>query len=292
MYFGRIFGAKLKLSTWFLLFMLSIAASGFLPEATIVFMVLLAHEMGHVMVARRCGLTVEEVELMPFGGVARLQELVGTDPDVEAKVAMAGPAVNLLFIALILTLNTFFPLEKRLLRALLQVNMLLVLFNLLPALPLDGGRLYRAYLTQKIGFQRATAKAARGGAVLGIVLCLIALAGFLLGYYNWNLLILALFLLYVVRRERQHAIYTFMQYLATKQSELRRKRALAVENVAVDSSARVKDLFSFFVPHKYHMFMLIDERGKPGGVVTEHQVLDAIMKHGIDASIKDIMSQR
>src|SRR6478736_1114976 len=145
------------------------------------------HELGHTVIAQRLGLTVSEISLLPIGGVARFAD-EPRKPQQELLIALAGPFVNLL-IALItlLVLDQYrVPLgandlvtvaEPSLLtlaRALFWANATLALFKLLPALPMDGGRAFRALLSLSLGRLRATQVAAAVGQVIAIVLLSIA----------------------------------------------------------------------------------------------------------------------
>ena len=148
---------------------------------------LLLHELGHTVVARRLGVSVKEILLLPIGGVARLAN-EPRRPQHELLIALSGPLVNLVM-ALILSfaMDQFqIPLDASdvlaggepsalgLLRALFWANALLFAFNLLPALPMDGGRVFRGLLGLSLGRSRATQVAAAVGQVLAIVLLSIA----------------------------------------------------------------------------------------------------------------------
>ncbi|MDQ2944076.1 MAG: site-2 protease family protein [Candidatus Dormibacteraeota bacterium] len=164
---------------------------------------LLSHEMGHALVARRLGVKVDGITLWIFGGVARLRGDAGT-PGMEAKIALAGPLVSLalaiLFGAVTFGLDSAAgpPLVEGGFAWLAASNAMLLLFNLVPAFPLDGGRLLRAWLWQRSGDRyRATSTAARLGRIcaflmigLGLVALFIqgALSGLWLIFLGWFLM--------------------------------------------------------------------------------------------------------
>jgi len=151
------------------------------------FACLALHELAHTVVARRLGVAVNEILLLPIGGVARFSN-EPRRPQHELWIALSGPLVNLV-IALILSVALDqYPLRLDasdllamaepsllgLLRALFWANALLFAFNLLPALPMDGGRVFRALLSLSLGRSRATQVAAAVGQVIAIVLLSIA----------------------------------------------------------------------------------------------------------------------
>ena len=149
------------------------------------FTCVLLHEFGHAFAARAFGIQTPDITLLPIGGVARLNRLPD-EPWQELVVAVAGPLVNVVIAAvLIFVVHQAAPLDQlesienpriELLAKLASVNIMLVLFNLIPAFPMDGGRVLRALLAMAMPYSRATWIAARIGQVLAI--CLAAYAYF------------------------------------------------------------------------------------------------------------------
>ena len=172
------------------------AAAGGVVFILAVFLCVVLHEYGHALTARRYGIKTRDIILLPIGGVARLERLP-TQPLQELWVALAGPAVNIviaagLFIWLTisaslepiqaLTLTTGPFLER-----IMAVNIFLVAFNMIPAFPMDGGRVLRALLATRTEYSRATQIAANIGQGIAVFFGLIGL------FYNPLLLLIAFF---------------------------------------------------------------------------------------------------
>src|SRR5688572_3515029 len=164
----------------------------------LVFGCVVLHELGHALMAQQFGVRVIDITLLPIGGVARV-EMVPARPRTEVLIALAGPAVNVAIAVALLPpllllgvvqgfavfgdhLATPTILEPGgLLLYLVLTNVLLVVFNLLPAFPMDGGRLLRAGLSHYVGRERATRVAVWIGQGLAIAL---AVVGLLVGDYG------------------------------------------------------------------------------------------------------------
>jgi Zn-dependent protease len=182
-------------------------------ELTLVFTLLLLlfgcvvlHEFGHALMARRFGIATQDVTLYPIGGVARLTRM-SEKPHEELLVAVAGPAVNVV-IAILLTgvlavgalidpnlvVKTF---PGHVLLGLLVLNVIMVPFNLLPAFPMDGGRVLRALLSAWLGHYRGTQIAVHVGLCMAI---LIGVGGIAL-YHNLMLGVIAVFVFFAGQQE-------------------------------------------------------------------------------------------
>jgi Zn-dependent protease len=152
-----------------------------------VFGCVVLHELGHALMARHFGISTHDITLYPIGGIASLTQLPSR-PSQELAISLAGPAVNVaiatvLFAGILLTgvagqAAIGDPFGGSFLISLAWINVMLVAFNLLPAFPMDGGRVLRALLAMRIPYVRATTIAARVGQAVAVVLAFVGLFGF------------------------------------------------------------------------------------------------------------------
>jgi Zn-dependent protease len=143
-----------------------------------VFCIVVMHELGHALTARRFGIGTRDIVLLPIGGVARL-ERIPEEPRQELLIAVAGPAVNVVLAGLFFALHAIFSNDPNpdyvlgagasFLNSMFWVNITLILFNALPAFPMDGGRVLRALLAMKMNYARATNIAAAVGKIFAVM---------------------------------------------------------------------------------------------------------------------------
>ena len=174
---GRVYGIDLCVNIWFLMQLGLFFVAGILDKGLILFAVVLVHEVAHTVIARRLGVRVLAIELLPFGGVAKLGSELALDTKKEMAIAVAGPLANLIMIGLALGFRSYGLWDEELGNFFLQCNLLLLIFNLLPALPLDGGRILRAYWARWIGLKQATYLCAVMGQAWAVIITLLGSLG-------------------------------------------------------------------------------------------------------------------
>lgn len=285
---GRFLGVGFRVNNLFLLVMLLAGLTGRLEQMLLLFLAVFLHELGHVAAARSRGLSVREIELLPFGGVAKVEDFLELDPDIERAVALAGPCTNFFLAGGLLLAKKYGLLERSQADFLLGCNLVVAAFNLIPALPLDGGRIYRAHLVGKMGFRRATERAAAVGKVMAAFLALAGAVGVYLGYVNISLVVLSFFIYYAADRERQLAGYVFLRYLMRKKKELQEKGVLLAQPLVARQGAPVREVLRCFIPRRYHLVFVLAEEAQVKGFVTEVEVVEAFFNRGTDLTIREL----
>ncbi len=285
----KIGDTSILLNPFFLLLLVGTAAGGFLTEALILFSIIFLHEVAHALTARGLGLKVMEIELYPFGGVARLEEVLELDPQTEKNVALAGPLFNFVLAgaALVLYMNQVMVAGGLLF--FVRLNLILGFFNMLPALPLDGGRMLRASLAPSLGFQKATAFSLRVSRVLAFLILSAGLVLTALDFQDPSLIFAGLFLLYAVHKESKSFMYQFVRYLVRKGEDLEEKGVLPAVYIVAREDASLKEILSLFSPRKYHLVLVLNRSMQVVGEVSETEIIEKVLQEGIYLRIKKLL---
>jgi Zn-dependent protease len=208
---GRFAGIDVYLHPTFLFILLipGVLSGGLFSVLLVlaVFGCVLLHEFGHALMARRFGIETEDITLYPIGGVARLRRMPRA-PGAELLIALAGPAVNFVIAGMLTFLGVLGFVElggETAAGLLLNMNLMLGLFNLIPAFPMDGGRVLRALLGSWLGRAQATSIAASIGRTLAVLFGLFGILT-LLSTGNPMPIALAAFIYFAASSEENHVL--------------------------------------------------------------------------------------
>jgi Zn-dependent protease/CBS domain-containing protein len=254
----------------------------------LLFVCVVLHEFGHVFAARAYGIRTSDVTLLPIGGVASLERMP-EKPGQEIVVALAGPAVNLVIaVALAVVLGAGFDLSQMaqleearssLTGRVAAANLMLCVFNLIPAFPMDGGRVLRALLAVRLGYTRATRVAATIGQALAFVFALVGLLG------NPLLILIAVFIFLAASGEAgyvQAREYT-RGYLAS--------HAMITSYQTLSPSSIADDAAGLLLRTTQKEFPVVDGAGALRGFLTHDALISALQKTGGTTPVLDIMDR-
>lgn len=302
---GRFLGIDVYLHATFLLLLAFIGISQWVAThdwsqvfqgvafIALLFLCVVLHEYGHALTARRYGIATRDITLYPIGGVARLEKMP-KNPWHELWVALAGPAVNIVLAAGLwawLSLSDGWvpwaqmgtgegPLPSgQLVQRLLFTNLFLAAFNLLPAFPMDGGRVLRALLAMAMDHAQATAIAARIGQLLAV---LFGLAGLLLGHPM--LVLIAVFVWFGAAGE------SAMAQTESQLAGVMVSRAMLRDFRSLDPRDPVGVAVRMVLDGSQHDFP-VTEQEQPVGILTRTHLLEVLSQGGQDLSVGAVMNR-
>ena len=261
-----------------------VAGVGFILS---LFACVVLHELGHALTAKKYGIKTRDITLLPIGGVARLERMP-SDPKQELWVALGGPAVNVIIAAGIFVFLQFTggtePLSRlsviggSFFHRLWVVNVFLVLFNLLPAFPMDGGRVARALLAMRMDYMKATQIAANLGQGMALVF------GFIGLFSNPFLVFVALFVWIGAAQESNLVqVRTALGGIPVSRAMVRDFQTLSPN----DSLARVVELILAGAQQHFP----VTENGQAVGLLTRGRLLVALAQKGQETPVGEVMER-
>ena len=258
------------------------AALSGLVFVVLLFVCVTAHEFGHVLVARRYGVRTPDIVLLPIGGASRMEE-IPEDPKQEAIIGLAGPLVSVLIAVVLIAILGRFPNAADLtpeafadrlvpLPQLALLNLVLAAFNLLPAFPLDGGRVLRAALSTRMSRVRATRVAARVGQGFAVIFGLLGLSS-----GNIVLVLIAVFVFLAASSE------TGAVRMDAAMRGLAAGDVMITHFEVLPADATLGDAADALIRTTQAEFPVVDDSGRLQGVLARKEIVSGLKDGGRDA---------
>jgi len=276
---------RIRINLFFLLLCALYIALGLTAEVLFILGAVLIHEISHVIMALALGVKVKEIELLPFGGQAKIEDFTGLEPDYEIYIALAGPLISLS------VAGVFYFLQARItssyLPLFININLWLGIFNLCPALPMDGGRILRALLSQAIGYKKATQRAAALGKLIAVGFVLIGFYQIYFQHSGANYVVVGMLLFWAAHREGKLLIYAFMRYLVHKKGELSKHGVLPAQQIISRGDTPIKKILDSTRPSYYLVVMAVDEDDHLIGMRSESELIECFFEKGPGSRLRD-----
>jgi stage IV sporulation protein FB len=286
---ATVAGVRLGVHWLYVLLLALAAASGFAVHALILLGSLVAHELAHLAAAWALEVDVEAVDLTPLGGVARLDSRLEIDPQAEMSVALAGPFQSFLLAGLALFLTADGLWDRGLVEFFFQTNASLAFFNLVPALPLDGGRALRGLLAQRWGYRRVTAWLVLSGRACGLLMLLFAAALLASGRIYPTALVGGAYLFWIAGKEVEDAVYRSFRRFMRKREEVLMRRVLPGRQVVAVAGTRLAEVMAALGARGYHTVLVVDEQLAPLGMLTEADLITAFQERGPQVPVEQLL---
>jgi stage IV sporulation protein FB len=305
---GRIAGIEVRIHLTFFLLLAYLGFAGYQTAGAgealklmllvcIVFSCVLLHEFGHAFAARRCGIRTPDITLFPFGGVARIERMP-ENPRQEIFIALAGPAVNViiagvLWAVLAISGRLASPEHMGTLGTLafevMWINAVLLGFNLIPAFPMDGGRVLRALLAMRLDHGRATRIAAHIGQALAVALGLLGVFGMSIRAHVIEpnpMLIVVAFFVFMAAANEAGAVQ-----LQSVTRGLSVAAAMVTDFRSLPRNASLGEASEMLLHSSQHEFPVIDPDGTLRGIFTRSELVSALRESGPEGSVLGVMRE-
>jgi Zn-dependent proteases len=268
----------IKVNKFFIPYIVLLIVIGFNGEFAISFIVVLMHEGIHYLTAVLFGFSGFDVKILPIGAVLKLNDLDEATPVEDMIISLAGPIFNLIFALLIWFI--YVGEHNSYLIFFMKSNFALGLFNIIPAFPLDGGRVLRDLLSMKHIYRRANELTIKVSIILGFVL--LGFSIFLCFYHviNYNIAIIGIFIVVSSMRERKRVAYIIMGDIVKKKIKFLKKGYIENKSISILINGDLISVLSLVDKNKYNVFTVLDEEMRVVDIIYEEEILDALKEHG------------
>jgi len=269
---------------------LLIAWGRFLEEYAVAYFSMVIHEMGHIAAALLFSKTVKCIRILPVGLNAEIEN--GTDSQWKhVLIILSGPLTNVLLFAASSAVNSLYFENSANIRFFVITNIYLAVFNLLPVLPLDGGRILKEVLKGRLGLISASRVTGR----VSVFFCLALIAAGVIqlfnGFYNFSLLFAGLFILVALKQGKTEAALMNVKNIIFRRSRLLKKGIYPARDLVVMKTTLLGETIKNMDFDRFHLIYVLDEDLKIAGFFTEQEVFQALLNTKGDLTFGELLDK-
>lgn len=264
----------IKINPFFWLVIIGGILTGQFLEIITLFAVVIIHELGHVFAAKSSGCKIIEIQLLPFGGVAKI-DITSDSIWHELLIAVAGPLQNLIMILMAVAFRKVSLWSNDWTTFFIQANLWIGLFNLIPISPLDGNKILRSLFYLFFPYKRAIMVSAFVSIILTILFLFWSLGITIGTRINLNGVLLAVFFIVNNYLDLKQAPYVFWRFLLRKANQQPMRNISAIQ-IVVPENLPVMSALQLLKKDRYHLFYVINGQGGIIKIVPEEKLLQTV----------------
>ncbi|WP_458463282.1 M50 family metallopeptidase [Paenibacillus sp.] len=282
----RVWGVRITFHPFFVIIMMASLLTGHFIELITLFAIVFIHECGHAAAAALLGCRVVSIQMLPFGGVAVIEDGGNITALREIMIALAGPLQNMLMVGVVWLLQYGNLGDPVFLNYIIQGNLLIALFNLLPVLPLDGGKIVQALVSLWAPYYTTLMWTYRISILCSTGVILVAISRWLTGDYGLplNILLIGLFLFYSNLTDYRNVPYRFIRFLMNRENAFVRHAATgSLAQPIISFPAKPLDtILRLLKRERYHMVYVMNRQGRIMAVLPEQRIIGSYFQQNGD----------
>ncbi|WP_339237068.1 M50 family metallopeptidase [Paenibacillus sp. FSL R5-0517] len=282
----RVWGVRITFHPFFVIIMMASLLTGHFIELITLFAIVFIHECGHAAAAALLGYRVLSIQMLPFGGVAVIEDGGTITAYREIMIALAGPLQNMLMVGVVLLLQYGHLGDPVFLNYIIQGNLLIALFNLLPVLPLDGGKIVQALVSLWAPYYTTLMWTYRISILFSVGVVLYAICRWFTGDYGLplNILLIGLFLFYSNLTDYRNVPYRFIRFLMNREGAFTRHAAAgSLAQPIISFPAKPLDtILRLLKRERYHMVYVMNRQGQIMAVLPEQRIIGSYFQQNGD----------
>ena len=261
----------------------------FFTQYIITMVFIIAHELGHIGVALISGAKIYNLRILPIGLNAEIDDSRCSKCS-KIYIYMAGPCINIIFAILIYIIGACHFVSKGLTLG-VHINMWLAFFNLLPILPLDGGKIAMEMLAERFGIFRASKKIRIFTIFLSIIIICLGLVVFKQSIYNASLVLVGIYILLCVKGSKKETALMNMKNFIFRRSRIIKTGIYPVREIVVMKNVRLSEVIKAMdYANMFHLVNVLDDDLRVIKVMTEQEILDALMLNSMDITFDKLLT--
>ena len=243
------------------------------------FISILAHEGMHILVAKRKGCKFNDIQIHIYGTSAQFANIDELNKKEKLQIYLSGPFANFIIICIFWCIG--FASNNILIDKMININISLLFFNLLPAYPLDGARVLEILLSQKILYRRANDIISKISYTIGVILLVIFIIVFAYsGVINVSILIASIAICLITRSEEKSAMYILMGNIFVKRNKLLRNKYIENKSISVYYKQGLANVMSMVDKNRFNIFYVLDDDLKVVFIMNEDELIEALKLYG------------
>jgi len=250
------------------------------------FLIAAIHELSHILCAKLLGVKISHVTIFPFGVAAVLSGEYIRNSAKEFAIAFCGPFINLVLFWILHFLSQVS--NSTVINYCADVNLAMCAVNLVPTLPLDGGRMLKSILTSKYGIIRAYNLTLSLSRILVVILSLFAIVLFIISGFNFSLVLITVFLFQNLSREQRSVSHIALKEILENNTKIREREAFPVKNFCVNADTRISVILRLLSYDYFCIFHILDSNSEIIKCITETELLTTLTNKGIRTKFSEI----
>lgn len=276
----------IKISKLFIPYTILLLIIGFKGELLISFLLVFFHELAHYLIARKLGFKGFHVEILPIGTVLKLKDLDDADPKEDLIISISGPITNLIMAGIFYFINKKY--SNYYFNLLYISNLTLGIFNLIPAFPLDGGRILRDILALKTFYKKANKITVNVSLIIGFFITTFSLIVLELGKKNLSIGIIGLFIVISSYKEKERIVYIIMGDIIRKKYRFIKRGYIENRNLSIYYKRTLLEALSILDKNRYNIFTVLNEDMKVISTIYEEELVEGLKLYG-NVSLEDYL---
>ena len=268
----------IKISKLFIPYIILLIVLGFKGKLAISFLFVFLHELTHYLTARVLGFSGFDIEILPVGAVLKLKDLDEANAKEDLMISLSGPLLNLLLALIFYILFIIF--KKPYFDLICNSNLAIGIFNLIPAFPLDGGRVLRDILSFNNIYRKANEATIRVSMILGSVFMFVYFVSVAANRGNFNLGLIAIFVLISSIKEKERIVYLIMGYIIKKKYRFIKRGYVENRSISVFCERSLLYVLGIIDKNKYNLFTILDRNMCVIETLYEEEIIEAIKVYG------------